>query len=146
MRTTTTNTGDRVGFGALIEKVKQAEATLESRERLTTDAWDRFRATWRATWTPWRIVGAGAVAGFIVGKAEPLRKTATGSGALQLFSALAGLFAGGSAQAAASEAEHAAGEAEHAAETAEQTAEQAAAPAAAGYVPPRAPPSGFPGA
>jgi hypothetical protein len=142
MRTTTTDAGDGVGFGALIDKVKQAEATLESRERVTTDAWAHFRATWRAAWTPWRIVGVGVVAGFIVGKAEPLRKTATGSGALQLLSALAGLFAGGSAQAAASEAEHAAGEAEHAAETAEQTAEQAAAATAAADVPP----PGFPGA
>ena len=58
---------------------------------------------------------AGLVSGFIVGKIEPVKRAASGGGVLQLVSTLAGLFAGGSAQAAA-------GEAAHAADTAQQTA------------------------
>ena len=111
-----------MSFGALIEKVRQAETALEAKERQAAADWRQLKASWRASWTPARIVIAGLVSGFIVGKAEPLKRTG-GSGVLQLLSALAGLFAGGSAQVAA-------GEAEHAAETAEQTA-AAVAPEAA---------------
>ena len=111
-----------MSFGALIEKVRQAETALEAKERQAAADWRQLKASWRASWTPARIVVAGLISGFIVGKAEPLKR-AGGSGVLQLLSALAGLFAGGSAQAAA-------GEAEHAAETAAQTA-AAVAPEAA---------------
>lgn len=104
-----------MSFGPLIEKVKQAETALETSERQTVVAWRQFKATWMAGWTPGRIVVAGFVSGFVVGKAEPVRRVARGGGTLQLLSALAGLFAGGSAQAAA-------GEAEQAAKSAEQTA------------------------
>ena len=103
-----------VSFGALIDKVKQAETALEAKERQVAAGWRQLKATWIAGWTPGRIVIAGFLSGFVVGKAEPLRRS-SGGGALQLLSALAGLFAGGSAQAAA-------GEAEHAAESAQQTA------------------------
>jgi hypothetical protein len=57
---------------------------------------------------------AGFASGFAIGRARP-PKHVTGGGALQLLTALAGLFAGGSAQAAA-------GEAEQAADSAQQTA------------------------
>lgn len=104
-----------MSFGALIEKVKQAETALEAQERQTAADWRQVKASWLSGWTPLRIVVAGLVSGFVVGKVEPLRRSARGGSTLQLLSALAGLFAGGSAQAAA-------GEAEHAARTAEQTA------------------------
>lgn len=104
-----------MSFGALIEKVKQAETALEAKERQTVAAWRQVKASWLAGWTPGRIVIAGFLSGFVVGRAEPVRRVARGGGALQLLSALAGLFAGGSAQAAA-------GEAEHAAKSAQQTA------------------------
>lgn len=104
-----------VGFSALIEKVKQAEAALEAQERQAAADWRQLKASWIAGWTPARIVVAGLISGFAVGKAEPLAKVARGGGTLQLLSALAGLFAGGSAQVAA-------GEAQRAADTAEQTA------------------------
>ena len=68
-----------------------------------------------------------------VGKVEPLKRAASGSGALQLVSALAGLFAGGSAQAAA-------GEAAHAADTAQQTAAVVAPDAALAATQPPATP------
>ena len=104
-----------MGFDALITKVKQAEAALESREPHTVDQWQRLKDTWRDAWTPGRIVIAGAVAGFLVGRARPLRM-ADGGNVLQMVGALAGLFAGGSAQAAADEAAQAAEHAEDAAD------------------------------
>ena len=107
--------GHQVSFEALLDKVKQAETALEARERQAAADWRQVKASWREGWTPWRIVVAGLVAGFAVGTVEPVRRVARGGGVLQLASALAGLFAGGSAQAAA-------GEAEHAARTAEQVA------------------------
>jgi len=70
--------------------------------------WHQLVATWRAAWTPGRIVIAGLASGFLVGRAEPLRRVARGGGVLQMLSALSGLMASGSAQAAAGEAAHAA--------------------------------------
>lgn len=105
----------QMSFDALLDKVKQAEAALEAQERQAAADWRQLKASWKSGWTPARIVIAGLVSGYVVGKVEPIRRAASGSGALQLVSALAGLFAGGSAQAAA-------GEAAHAADTAQQTA------------------------
>jgi hypothetical protein len=96
-----------MGFEALIEKVRQAESALEAKERQTAADWRQFSDSWRSMWTPGRIVLAGLASGLAVGSAEPLGKVG-GGGALQLATALAGLFAGGSAQAAANEAEEAA--------------------------------------
>ena len=104
-----------MSFEALVDKVHQAETALEAKERQAAADWRQLKASWLAGWTPGRIVIAGFISGFVVGKVEPARHVARGGGALQLLSTLAGLFAGGSAQAAA-------GEAEHAARTAEQTA------------------------
>ena len=105
-----------MGFDALITKVQQAEAALESRERRTGEQWAQLKTTWRAAWTPGRIVVAGLAAGFLVGRARPLR-LAGGGGALNLLSALSGLLASGSAQVAAEEAGAAADAAETTAET-----------------------------
>jgi hypothetical protein len=113
-----------MSFAKLIAKVEQAEQALEAQERRVAADWRQLKDSWRAGWTPARIVIAGLVGGFMVGRAEPLRRIG-GGGTLQLISALAGLFAGGSAQVAA-------GEAEHAAETAETAV--AANPAAAAPV------------
>ena len=104
-----------MSFKQLITKVEQAEQALEAQERRAAADWRQVKASWRAGWTPWRIVLAGLASGFVVGKVEPVRKVARSGGVLQLASALAGLFAGGSAQAAA-------GEAEQAADSAQQTA------------------------
>lgn len=104
-----------MSFESLIDKVHQAETALEASERRTGANWRQFKASWADAWTPGRIVSIGLVAGFLVGKAEPAKRVVRGSGALQMVSALAGLFAGGSAQAAA-------GQAQQAAETAKQTA------------------------
>ena len=99
--------GQAMGFEALIEKVHQAESALEAKERQTAADWRQLSDSWRSLWTPGRIVLAGLASGLAVGSAEPLGKVG-GGGVLQLATALAGLFAGGSAQAAASEAKDAA--------------------------------------
>ena len=96
-----------MSFDALIEKVRQAEQALEASERRTLEDWQRFRQAWRSGWTPARIVVAGVVAGFAVGRVRPLR-AATGGGVLQVLTALSGLVASGSAQAAAAQAGQAA--------------------------------------
>ena len=106
-----------MGFNALIQKVEQAEAALEARERQAGADWRQVKATWRQVWTPGRIVIAGLVSGFMFGRASPLKHS--GSGALRLLSTIGTLFAGGSAQVAAGEAEEAA---EHAAAAAGPTA------------------------
>ncbi|QIL21621.1 hypothetical protein [Thermomonas sp. HDW16] len=93
-----------MSFDALITKVQQAEAALESRERRTGEQWQQLKTTWRSSWTPGRIVIAGLAAGFMVGRARPLRAAANGGGVLQMLSALSGLIASGSAQVAAEEA------------------------------------------
>ena len=122
-------------FEELIDKVKQAETALEAQERQTAADWRQLKASWRRAWTPGRIVIAGLLSGFITGRAEPLRR-AGGGGVLNLLTALAGLFAGGSAQAAAGDAEDAARNAQRTAaavspEAALAESAQHAAPAAA---------------
>ena len=104
-----------MSFDQLITKVKQAEDALEAQERRVAADLRQLKASWRAGWTPGRIVIAGLVSGFFIGRAEPLKGVAKGGGAMQVITMLSGLFAGSSAQAAA-------GEAEHAAETAEDLA------------------------
>ncbi len=99
-------------FEDLIAKVQQAEQALEKKERLTAVQWQRLKRQWTAGWTPARIVVAGLVSGFMVGRARPLR-VASGGGVLQMVTALSGLFASSSAQAAAEGAEQAADLAAH---------------------------------
>ena len=95
-----------MSFDKLIHKVTQAENALEARERNLGADWRQLKASWRQAWTPGRIVIAGLVGGFLSGRATPLGRS--GGSVLNMISALSGLFASGSAQAAAGEAEHAA--------------------------------------
>ncbi|MEO6226523.1 MAG: hypothetical protein ABIO61_01530 [Thermomonas sp.] len=106
-----------MSFDALIQKVKQAENALEASERRTAVRWKELKFVWNESWTPGRIVIAGLASGFMVGRAKPLR-VASGGGVLNLVTALSGLFASGSAQAAADGAENAAQAADAAASTA----------------------------
>jgi hypothetical protein len=102
-------------FEQLIQKVDQAEDVLEESERRVASQLGGLRDSWREAWTPGRIVIAGLVAGFVVGRAEPLRTIGKGGGLMQLITMVSGLFAGGSAQVAAEGAEDAAASAEAAA-------------------------------
>ncbi|MDI1254055.1 hypothetical protein [Thermomonas sp.] len=96
-----------MSFDALIKKVKQAEVALETSERRTMARWKDLKIVWKEGWTPGRIVIAGLASGFLIGRAKPL-KLVGGGGVLNLVTALSGLFASGSAQAAADEAGQAA--------------------------------------
>ena len=103
-----------MSFENLIQKVKQAEAALETSERRTASRWKELKIVWKEGWTPARIVIAGLASGFLVGRAKPL-KLAGGGGVLNLVTALSGLLASGNAQAAADEAGQAADAADSAA-------------------------------
>lgn len=116
-----------MGFKQLLTKVQQAEAALEARERRVGDDWRQLKSTWKAAWTPGRVIIAGLVGGFLVGRAQPLRAAARSGQFMQLVTMLSGLFAGGSAQVAAEEAEQAAHTAE---DVADAVANVAPAPAA----------------
>lgn len=114
-----------MGFNKLIDKVTQAEHALEAQERYVGAEWRQMKSAWREAWTPGRIVVAGLLSGFVVGRARPLSRV-SGGGFLQLMGALAGLFAGGSAQVAAGEAGEAAQQAEATAEAADAVTAQVA--------------------
>lgn len=124
-----------MSFDKLIVKVTQAEDALEAHERRVGADLRQFKRSWKATWTPARIVIAGVVSGFLVGRAEPLRSAARGGSVVRIVSLLSGLFASTTASHAASEAEHAAESAEQVADTvapsAQATATAATTPAAA---------------
>lgn len=120
-----------MNFEQLIAKVQQAEDALEAREREFVADWRQLKASWRAGWTPGRIVVAGLASGFLAGRLKPGSVLARGGGGLmQMLSTLSGLIASGSAQAAAGEAEHAAETAEDVAASVTPAARMAAAPLA----------------
>lgn len=77
----------------LLQRVRQAEQAVEVREQRTRMQWRQFKATWRAGWTPGRIVVAGLITGFAAGRARPLRLAGDG-GLLPLLRMLAPLLAG----------------------------------------------------
>ena len=105
-----------MNFESLQRKVRQAEVALEAKERQASADWRQVKSTWLASWTPGRIIVAGLVSGFVVGKLEPGKSVAKGNTLLQMLTAVAGMVAGTGAQAAA-------GKAEDAAQSAEQVAQ-----------------------
>jgi hypothetical protein len=111
-------------FKQLIEKVDQAENALEAQERRVAADWRQLRASWRSGWTPGRIVIAGLVAGFAVGRIEPAKSVAKGGSIMQMITALSGLFASATAQQAATQMDSVADDVGEVADTV-----QAAAPA-----------------
>ncbi|MGQ4660379.1 hypothetical protein [Lysobacter sp. F6437] len=97
-----------MSFDKLIAKVTQAEDALEANERRVGADLRQLKQSWKASWTPTRIMVAGVVTGFLVGRAEPLRSAARGGSVVRIVSLLSGLFASTAATHAASEAEQAA--------------------------------------
>jgi hypothetical protein len=93
-------------FHQLIEKVAQAEAALEAQERRVAADWRQLKASWKTGWTPGRIVLAGLVSGFVVGRVEPVKAGAKGGTIMQMITALSGLLASARAKEAATEVEH----------------------------------------
>ena len=117
-----------MSFEQLIDKVQQAEHALEASERRVAADVRQFKASWRAAWTPGRIVIAGVATGFLVGRTQPLRRV-SGGGVLQMITALSGLFASSTAQAAADDA----GDAAQSAEATAAVASGALPPAEGGF-------------
>lgn len=95
-----------VTFEHLVAKVSHAEDALEQHERQVGEASRRLRQAWRSGWTPIRIISAGLVTGFLVGRAEPLGAVG-GARWMQMISTVAGLFSSASAAVAAGRAEDA---------------------------------------
>jgi hypothetical protein len=125
-----------MSFEALIAKVRQAEATLEARERQAGADARQLAASWRQLWSPGRLLLAGLGGGFAIGLLEPGKHAASGRNTLQMLTALAGLIASGSAQLAAGKAEDVA---DNAGETAAAALSSAPLPPAAGPVETAAP-------
>ncbi len=83
-------------FAALQRRVQRRERLLEGRQQQALQHWGEVRRAWREGWTPWRIVSAGLVAGFLAGRAEPLAAL-NGPRVLRMVGAVANLFAGAQA-------------------------------------------------
>lgn len=94
-------------FEKLLQHVQRAEQRVELRATHAQTQWTTLKQAWREGWTPGRILIAGVVSGFLVGRAEPLR-TLTGARWMQMFSAVSSLLATAQAAAAAEQAEQAA--------------------------------------
>ncbi|PPU01041.1 hypothetical protein [Xanthomonas arboricola] len=106
-------------FGTLRQRVERAEFLVEGRAQETRAHWGQLRATWRAGWSPLRIVVVGFGLGFVTGRNEP--QAALGSIAnklggipkiLQMISTISALFTAHRAQEASEQAERAADSAE----------------------------------
>lgn len=107
-----------MSFDKLIAKVAQAEDAVEAHERSVGADVRQLKRSWKAAWTPGRIVIAGLAAGFLVGRAQPLRQASRDGSVLRLVSLLSGLFASTTAASAAQDAEAAAATADAATATA----------------------------
>lgn len=108
-----------MSFESLIQKVNQSEAALEAQERQVAADFRQLKSSWRAAWTPGRIVIAGLVTGFLTGRAEPLQNAARSGSVVRLVSLLSNMFAGSAAYEAAEDADEAADSADLAARSAE---------------------------
>ncbi len=125
-----------VTFEHLIDKVHHAEEALERHERHMGEQTRRLKQAWTAGWTPIRVISAGLVSGFLVGRAEPLGKVG-GVRWMQMITTLSGMFSSIQAAGAATEAEDAADQAEGAAHDASGSAVASGAGPASGFrVPP----------
>ena len=109
-------------FEKLLQHVQRAEQRVELRATHAHTQWSTLKQAWREGWTPGRILIAGVVSGFLVGRAEPLR-TLTGARWMQMFSAVSSLLATAQAAAAAEQAEQAADTAQDVQDQAEGMAE-----------------------
>lgn len=79
-------------FHALQHRVHRHERLVEARAQQLGAHWGALKGNWREAWTPWRIVSVGLVAGFLTGRAEPLRAL-TGPRLMQMIGAVSSLFA-----------------------------------------------------
>ena len=109
-------------FEQLQQHVARAEKRVELRSAQSSLYWTILKDSWREGWTPARIVIAGVVSGFLVGRAEPLRSL-TGARWMQMFTAVSSFLATAQAAAAAETAEQAADTAQDVQQQAEGVAD-----------------------
>lgn len=129
-----------MSFDKLLNKVEQAESTLEAQERRMSADWRQLKRSWKASWTPGRIVVAGLLAGYLVGRTEPLQKaTNAGLSVVRLLASVLALKASDQAQAAAQDAEGAAHDAEDTALRSAAATGARPSPTASGGPPPTQP-------
>lgn len=114
-------------FDRLQRRVDKREQLLEGRFQQAVERKDVLKKTWREAWTPGRIIIAGLVSGFVMGRAEPVKIAVKSSTLMQMVTMLSGLFAGSGAQEAAEHADKAASQAGHAAREAGHAADSAQA-------------------
>jgi len=121
-------------FDDLVQRVHDSEHALELQRSHTRTTWQGLRTSWREGWTPPRIVLAGLLGGFLVGRAQPVRKVVglPASRWVQIGTSLWSLAASFKAKDAATTAEAAADEAGVAADVAADTASVAAVSNGAG--------------
>lgn len=124
-------------FEILRRKVERSEQLVEGRIAQTRVRARATKSEWRDAWTPGRIVIAGLVSGFAMGRSDPsraLRKLGQVASPrwLQAFTAISGLLASLQAAVAAVTARDAAETADDAAGDAQQAADVTAAAADAG--------------
>lgn len=109
-------------FEQLQQRVARAEKRVELRSAQSSLYWTILKQSWKEGWTPARIVIAGVVSGFLVGRAEPLRAL-TGARWMQMFTAVSSFLATAQAATAAETAEQAADTAQDAQQQAEGVAD-----------------------
>lgn len=95
-----------MSFDKLLRKVSHAETAVEAQGRRTSADWRQLKRSWKAAWTPGRIIVAGLLSGFVVGRNDP-QKALGGSGILRLLGSLSNLMATHHAREAADHAEDA---------------------------------------
>ncbi|MEH6417117.1 hypothetical protein [Pseudomonas sp. CGJS7] len=113
-------------FDRLQRRVDKREQLVEGRYAQAVERKEILKKTWREAWTPGRIVIAGLVSGFVMGRAEPVKIAVKSGTLMQMVTMLSGLFAGSGAQQAAEQADKAAEQAGHAAREAGNAAREAA--------------------
>lgn len=104
-----------MSFEKLVDKVRHAEDAVEAHERRASADWHRLRRTWKASWTPGRIMVAGLATGLLYGFRDS-RPGGDGPGVIRMLTMLTSLLATTSARTAAHEADQAAESADHLAE------------------------------
>lgn len=116
-----------MNFKQLKTRVERSEQVVDGRMLQTRLAWTSLHDRWQQAWTPPRIIIAGAVLGFISGKARPARALRqvgryANPKVMQLVTSVSGLVAALQSTFAAATAKTAASTADEAATTADVAA------------------------
>lgn len=88
-----------MSFNRLLHKVSHAEAAAQAQHRRLSADWRQLKGSWRAAWTPGRLIVAGLISGYAVGSGKV--GTATTGNSLRLLASLSALMTSHEAAAAA---------------------------------------------